>query len=57
MTMIAPRPERANHLVTETLRRDDGNFVAYSLVGLEVEGELRVVSLDDDLGRFLDRLL
>lgn len=44
------------HLVTETLRWDDCNFIAYPLVGLEVESELGVVPLDDDLGGLLDRL-
>lgn len=44
------------HLVSQSLRSDDCNFVAYSLVGLEVESELGVVSLDDDLGGLLDGL-
>ena len=43
-------------LVPETLRGDDGDLVADSLVGLEVEGEAGVVPLDDDLGGLLDGL-
>lgn len=45
------------HLVAETLGGDDGDLVAYSLVGLEIERELGVVSLDNDLGGLLDCLL
>ena len=44
------------YLVSQSLASDDSNFVAYPLVGLEVEGELWVVSLDDDLGGLLDCL-
>ncbi len=43
-------------LVSKTLRCDDSNLVANPLVGLEIERQLRVVSLDDDLRRFLHRL-
>lgn len=45
-----------SHLVAKTLRGDDSDFIANALVGLEVEGELRVVSLNDDLGGLLDSL-
>ena len=38
------------YLVAKTLRGNDGNFIANSLIGLEVDGELGVVSFDDDLG-------
>jgi hypothetical protein len=41
----------AGDLVSEALRGDDGNLVADSLVGLEIERELRVVPLNDDLNR------
>lgn len=44
------------HLVAKTLRGNDGDFIADSLVGLKVESELGVVSLNDDLGRLLDGL-
>jgi uncharacterized protein (UPF0371 family) len=44
------------YLVAKTLRGDNGNLVAYSLVGLEVEGEFGVVSFDDDFRRLLDGL-
>ena len=44
------------YLVSQSLRSDNGNFIAYSLVGLEVEGELWVISLDNDLGGLLDGL-
>lgn len=47
---------RATYLISQSLRCDDSNFVTYSLIGLEVESELWIVSLDDDLGRFLDCL-
>jgi hypothetical protein len=43
-------------LVAETLGGDDGNLVANSLVGLEVQGQLGVVPLNDDLGGLLDSL-
>ena len=42
------------HLIAKTLRGNDGDFIANALVGFEVEGEFGVVSLDNDLGRFLD---
>lgn len=45
-----------SYLVAETLGGNDGNLIAYSLVGLEVESQLGVVSLDDDLGGLLDSL-
>jgi hypothetical protein len=44
------------YLVTETLRGNDGDLIADSLVGLEVQGQLWVVPLNDDLGGFLHRL-
>jgi hypothetical protein len=42
------------YLVAETLRCNYGDFIANALIRLEVEGELGVVSLNDDLGGFLD---
>ena len=44
------------HLVAQTLGGDHGNFIADTLVGLEVESQLWVVSLDDDLGGLLHGL-
>lgn len=51
-----PRCIVISHLVPQPLGRNNGDLIADALVGLEVEGELRVVALDDDLGRLLDRL-
>ena len=45
------------NLVAKTFRGDDGNFIAYALVGFEVEGEARVISLNEDLGALFDSLL
>jgi hypothetical protein len=42
------------YLVAQALGGDDGDLVTYSLVRLEVEGELRIVSLNDDLCGLLD---
>jgi hypothetical protein len=46
----------STHLVAQALRCDDSDFIANALVRLEVEGELGVVSLDDDFGGLLDGL-
>jgi hypothetical protein len=46
----------SKYLVAETLRGDNCDFIANSLVGLEVEGQLGVVSLNDDLGGLLNCL-
>lgn len=43
-------------LVAQGLGRDDGNFLADTLVGMEVHGQSSVVLLDDDLGGLLDSL-
>jgi hypothetical protein len=34
----------AKYLVAEALRGNDGNFIADTLVGLEIEGEARIVT-------------
>ena len=44
------------YLVPQALACNNGYFIAYALVGLEVESEFRVVALNDDLGGFLDGL-
>lgn len=44
------------HLVAKTLGGDDGDLIADALVGLEVERQLGVVTLNDDLGGSLDCL-
>lgn len=46
----------AANLVAQALGGDDGDLIADALVGLEVEGELGVVPLNDDLGGLLDSL-
>ena len=46
----------AADLVAKTLRSNDGDLIANTLVGLEVEGEFGIVPFDNDLGRFLDGL-
>lgn len=46
----------AANLVAQALGGDDGDLIADALVGLEVEGELGVVSLNDDLGGLLHGL-
>lgn len=43
-------------LVAETLGSDDRDFIAYSLVGLKVESEFGIITLDYHLGGLLDRL-
>jgi hypothetical protein len=45
-----------SYLVAETLRGNDCNLIADSLVGLEIESQLGVVPLNDDLGGLLDGL-
>lgn len=43
-------------LVAKTLGGNDGDLIADALVGLEVEGQLGVVALNDDLCGALDGL-
>lgn len=45
-----------SHLVAKTLGGNDGDLITDTLVGLEVEGQLGVVTLDDDLSGALDCL-
>lgn len=42
--------------VTQWLRGDDGDFLAYSLVGVEVQRQSSVVLLNDDSGSLFDSL-
>lgn len=44
------------NLVAEALGSNDSDLIADTLVGLEVQGELGVVTLNDDLGGLLDGL-
>lgn len=47
---------RATDLVAKPLRGDDCNLIADPLIGLEIERQFWIVSLNDDLGRLFDRL-
>lgn len=47
---------RGAYLVAQALGGNDGNLIADALVGLEVESQLGVVTLNDDLGGLLDSL-
>lgn len=46
----------AGNLVPQTLASNDGDFIADPLVGLEVQGQLGVVTFDYNFGGFLDGL-
>lgn len=50
------RKSGSTHLVAKTLGSNNGDLITDSLVGLEVEGQLWVVTLNDDLGGLLDSL-
>ena len=50
------KARRLSYLVAKTLRGNDCDLIADSLVGLEVEGQLGVVTLNNDLGGLLDGL-
>ena len=45
------------YFVAEPLRSDDGDFIADSLVGFEIEGEFGIVAFDQDFGGFLHGLV
>lgn len=45
-----------SHLVAKALGSNDSDLITDTLVGLEVQGELGVVTLNDDLGGLLDGL-
>ena len=44
------------HLVSQALASNDGDFIADTLVGLEVQGQFWVVTFDYDFGGFLNGL-
>jgi hypothetical protein len=44
------------YLITKSFRSNDSDFVADALIGLEIEGEFRVIPLDDHFRGFLDSL-
>lgn len=46
----------SGNLVSEPLGGNDGDFITDPLVGLEVQRQLGVVTLNDDLGGLLDGL-
>ena len=55
-TANSKRKEARSHLVPQALASNDGDFITNTLVGLEVQGQLWVVTFDYDFGRFLDGL-
>lgn len=48
--------EAGTDLVPQALASDNGNFIANTLIGLEVQGQFWVVTFDYDFGRFFDGL-
>jgi hypothetical protein len=52
----SPQIPSSSYLVAETLGSNDCDLIADSLVGLEIEGQLWVVSFNDDLGGLLNSL-
>ena len=50
------RAKQTQYLVAEGLGGDDGDLLNDPLVGVEVEGQLSVVLLDDDTSSLLDGL-
>lgn len=62
LALLQPNRIRNNcristNLVAKTLGGNDSDLIADTLVGLEVESESGVVTLDDDLGGSLDGLV
>ena len=45
-----------SNLVPQLLTGEDGDFLTYPLVGVEIKSETCVVFLNDDLGGLLDGL-
>lgn len=50
---MATQQSRKTDLVAQAFACNYRNFIADALVGLEIEGELRIVTLNDDLGGLL----
>lgn len=48
--------DESGNLVPQRLSGDEGHFLDDPLVGVEVQGQLSVVLLDDDPGGLLDGL-
>lgn len=48
------RSRNLSYLVAKTLGSDDSDLITDALVGLEIERQLGVVTLNDDLGGLLD---
>ena len=53
---MSPQLAVIPYLVAKTLGGNDSDLIADALVGLEIERQLRVVSLDDNLSGALDSL-
>ena len=45
-----------SYLIPQTLASNDGDLIANTLVGFEVQGQLWVITFDYDFGGFLDGL-
>jgi hypothetical protein len=56
LSSIVFRRSGISNLVAQALGGDNSDLITDTLVGLEVQGELGVVSLNDDLGGLLDGL-
>ena len=48
--------EPKTHLIPETLASNDSDFIADTLVGLEVQSQFWIITFDYDFGGFLDGL-
>ena len=48
--------ELRTHLISETFTSNDGDLIANTLVGLEVQSQFWIITFDYDFGRFLDGL-
>lgn len=47
---------KSSNLISHSLGRNNGDFSSYLLINMEIEGQSRVIFLDDDTSRFLDSL-
>ena len=48
--------ELKTHLISETFTSNDSDFIANTLVGLEVQSQFWIITFDYDFGGFLDGL-